>query len=155
MYSYNGAFFDRYGNIIDDTPWAYIQRFWSDWQGRYSYIHYFADGEELPWVHFGTGHEIFIDIDGRIITFTNNEMQGQEYAHLIFANGRVELHFIARLDHDWQGSWQEWQDHHWKEWELTSDGHRIGVLLDSWMFHNPTIFGTDIPIKLLQPLEQH
>jgi len=194
------AFFDRHGNIIDEAPWAYIQRFECSYTRRgeitVSYSHHYANyfklfdfdnngipdilmhfqqtfegcyggfyrmfryvdgayrmldavtyanGEQLAWTNFGSVHELFIDDGGRIITFIDSQLSGMEYSHLVITESRTEFHRIALPDH----SWEEWEEHHWQEWDQTAIGYE---LVDSWMFHSPTIFGTDIPIVPLLPL---
>ena len=107
----------------------------------------FADGEELPWVHFGSVHDLFMDEGGRIITLLDSEMTGFEYTQLIFANNRVEFHHLIMPEH----TWEEWRAHHWSVWENTANGYEM---TDSWIFHNPVIFGTDISISLFQPFTE-
>jgi len=106
----------------------------------------FENGEET-WVRFGTIHDLFIDENGRIITLLDSEMQGNEYTHLVFANNRVEFHHIAMPEN----AWESWAEHHWKVWEQTAYGFDV---IDSWMYHNPTIFGTDIAIKPFHPFRE-
>ena len=105
-----------------------------------------SDGEQLPWVNFGTVHELFTDIDGRIITFVDSTLSGMDYEHLIFVNNRIELHSIMTYVSDWNA----WQDHHWQIWRPTPYIDQR-ILIDCWTHHNPTIFNTDIPITPLHP----
>ena len=104
----------------------------------------FSDNEQLNWVSFGTTHELYIDTEGRFISFINNHMDGNEYNHLVLGN-RAEFHRItAGNDHDWE----EWNAHHWEVWDRTPYGHKLA---SSWRDYNPTIFGTDIAIAPLFP----
>jgi len=103
----------------------------------------YAEGELLPWVNFGNVHQIFIDGYGRTITLIDSELSGMEYAQLVLAEGRAKLNQIP-LPH-W--TWEEWREHHWIEWD-----YQTWEIKDSWLNHNPTIFGTDIPLTPLQPL---
>jgi len=96
------------------------------------------------WV--GSGHVFFTDAEGRLIIFTNNKMIGEGYAHIVFTANRAELHFIDTPYY----SWEEWEAHHWTEWESTPRGH---VLVSSWRDYHPTIFGTDIALTPLNPFE--
>jgi hypothetical protein len=107
----------------------------------------YANGEQLQWVSFGNVHELFIDPNGRIITFINSEMTGiMEYTHLVLTDTHAEFHRIISLDDisgdPWE-AWEEWHNHHWNVWEHT--------FTDSWRLHNPTIFRTNIAITPLQP----
>ncbi|MCL2398361.1 MAG: hypothetical protein FWC91_01290 [Defluviitaleaceae bacterium] len=194
----SSAFLDRYGNIITNAPWAYIQRFDNYTQEdelTFSYSHHYAnhfklfdfdnsgipeifihfqqtfegcyggfyrifrytdgayrmlemtafqDGEQLSWVNFGEVHDLFIDADGRIITFVNCMLSGSEYGHLILTDTHAELHIISS-----PYIWEEWYQHHREVWDQTPYGHER---IDSWVFHNPTIFGTDVSISPLHPL---
>jgi len=102
------------------------------------------NGEQLSWTNFGTNHLLFADANGRIITFIDSELGGMEYSHLVFTNNRADFYRIPFADH----SWEEWKEHHWQVWEQTPYGRE---LKDSWVLHNPTIFGTDISITPLHP----
>ena len=47
--------------------------------------------------------------------------------------------------------WGNWDVHHWREWAgMLGDSS----LLDGWHRHNPTIFGTDIPLTWVQSLTE-
>ena len=100
----------------------------------------FLDGEPQAWVFFGSVHELFTDADGRIITFVDNGLFTGEYTQLVLTESRAEFHHLADAH-----NWDAWQAHHWQVWE--------GTLIDSWLFHNPTLFGTDIAITPLLPFE--
>ena len=111
----------------------------------------FEDGIESPWGWLSIVHDLFVDENGRIITFAHTEYHGIfEYTHLKLTDTCAEMHLISRLD-DWE-RWQEWVDFHWVEW----DSERI--TFDSWQNHNPTIFGTDIaitPVQSFPELEEY
>jgi len=106
----------------------------------------FSSGEQLEWVSFGTTHELFLDEGGRIIVFTNNEMTGSGYDHLVLTGSRAEFHHIEMPNH----TWEEWHDYHWTEWEHTPYASNM---VASWRDSNPIIFGTDIALTPLYPFE--
>lgn len=106
-----------------------------------------ADGQHLPQVDFGRDHKLFIDAEERILSFANADYLGAGYDHLVFVDNRVEFHRIAASD---GYNWEEWDAHHWGIWE---DGPQGRVLADSWIKHNPTIFGTDITLTPIKPLD--
>ena len=175
------GFFDINGVLINTAPWMYVRRGaneFGNWSS-YFYADYFKlydlDNNGIPviFVHFnqtfegcyggfyrvfryidgeyrmlemtgwvGSGHELFKDNQGRIITFINCELIGMRYEHLVLTNEHALLNLIAES----YPHWQAWQDHHWNT--FTHDW----TLVDSWRNHNPTIFGTNIPITPIQPL---
>ena len=103
----------------------------------------FGYGMELLYARLASFHDFFIDNSGRIIVHSNNEYGDHlRYEHLVLTDVYADLHLIA----DAGTNWQAWENHHWNvfnhDWELT----------DSWKYHNPTIFGTNIPIALIEPL---
>ena len=193
------GFFDQHGNRIEEAPWAYIQRFESDWGGgptvsySYHYANYFklfdfnnngipdiiihfnqtfegcyggfyrifryvngeyrmlemaaydAYGEET-WVIFGTVNDLFVDADGKIISFIDSALSDMRYDHLVLSDTRAEFRTIISVG----DNWEDWQEHHWTIWEHTQYS---SSLIDSWIFHSPTIFMTDIPITHFLPFE--
>jgi len=112
----------------------------------------FSNNEQLDWVSFGSIHELFIAVDGRVITFINCVLFGAEYNHIVISD-RVELHRIALTtdNYDWAEWSEKWDLHHWEIWEQTPYGH---ILVSSWRDYNPTIFGTDISLTPLHPFEE-
>ena len=106
----------------------------------------YRDGIQSQWpgAIFGEGQELFIDADGRIFVVSNNDKFGKWYDHLILTDTRAEFHFlVCNSDNS-----QAWEEHHWEMWERTDFGHD---LIDSWMLHSPTVFGTDISFTPLRP----
>jgi hypothetical protein len=90
---------------------------------------------------------LFFDNQGRIVTYYGTEMDGTfRYDHLVLTNEYAELHLITALDFmEWSmgtDNWDAWQAHHWHDWDRG----------ESWMYHNPVIFGTDIKLTPIQPL---
>jgi len=118
-----------------------------DGEYRWLEIKGFTDGEERhSWL--GLFHELFFDERGRVITFINDYGYAGivRYEHLVLTDDYAELHLLVEID--W-GEFDVWQKHHWNEW---GQGPDEWGLLDSWVLHNPTIFGTDIPIVPIQSL---
>jgi len=114
----------------------------------------FIDGVRQEWLLLNSVTDFFVDDYGRVITFFNSDYHGvHRYEHLVLTETHAELHFVAGLDEwDWDsGAWEEWDDYHWSNWEDTPESWRQ---VDGWLFHNPTIWGTDIPITPLEPLTQ-
>jgi len=104
----------------------------------------FENGEETPHPWIGSSHLLFRDNNDRIITFIDSDYHGiQKYENLILTDEHAELHLITAMD--WE-DWDAWQQHHWRDWT-----HDIPY---GWMYHNPTIFGTDIPLTLVEPLHE-
>ena len=199
------AFFDRQGNIINDSPSVIITS-WEDNDDQQGMLFYhfansfklynfdndgipdifvyfattgtppmdsfyaifryingeykmltvreFVDGEELSpwwrtrtWPWLNTEHKLFLDEDGRIITFIYSHQQGlMQYGHLIFMDNYADLHIIVDFSDKYRESddyRNAWQAHHWGEWFED----------DRWINHSPTIFGTDISIEPIVPLE--
>jgi len=108
---------------------------------RLNMVGYNMSGEPLSVEFLGTYHIFFTDTDGRIIAFVDygmNELTG-EYTTLTFTNSSVELHQIATG----RSIYDSWHEHHWEAWGST---HNRTVRIDSWIYHNPTVFETDIRI---------
>ena len=103
------------------------------------------DDELLSWAGFGSFHELFIDDEGRIITFCG---RGMRYEHLIFVDNRVEFHSIPVSDYS--SDWRTWSDHH-LQISRPIPYHAYHIWIDLWTHHNPTIFKTDIQITPLHP----
>ena len=102
----------------------------------------YIDGEQQPWVSFGTHHRLFIDDTDRVIAFVSAD--GMSYEHFILFNDRVELHFLDGTPHNGR----EWEEHHWSMTVFLPSGQPVSV--DNWINHNPTIFGTDISLTPLR-----
>ena len=107
-------------------------------------VQYQPDGENWGWVLFGSSNSFFTDADGRIITFIDSALSGAEYTHLILTDTHSELHTLP-IEFDWNA----WVEHHWQNWQKNQYGQM--VLIDSWINHNPVIFGTNIAITPLLP----
>ena len=108
----------------------------------------FEDDVESPWAWLSRVHELFFDDTGKIITFASSEYHGIfRYEHLVFTDEHAEMHLVTALDNS---DWDAWQEHHWGYWGELPDG-KWGML-DGWLKHNPTIFGTDIALTPILPL---
>ena len=105
----------------------------------------FSNNEQLDWVSFGSIHELYIDDGGRIITFISCPLNDNAYNHLLLGS-RAEFHRLIVPDIHF--IWEDWEAHHWEEWERTPYGYK---LISSWRDYNPTIFGTDIGLMPLIP----
>ncbi|MCL2421780.1 MAG: hypothetical protein FWD03_07985 [Defluviitaleaceae bacterium] len=100
-----------------------------------------------PWAWVGRSHDLFVDGYGRIITFLNSDYHGiYQYEQLVLTDEHAELHWVAGMMPD---EWEIWNAYHWGEWGEI-DGN--WSMVDGWLFHNPTIFGTDIPLTPIQSL---
>ena len=110
---------------------------------RLEMVTYTIEGERFTGAGLGTFHEFLLDTDGRVITFIDDGMVSiGTYANIIFENGIAEFHKITTTDfHDGE----YWQEHHWSMLGATSGNP---VTIDSWLFHTPTIIGTDINMTL-------
>ncbi|MCL2564463.1 MAG: hypothetical protein FWE24_01460 [Defluviitaleaceae bacterium] len=106
-------------------------------------VAYDVNGNEL-WVIFGTVNELFVDADGRLISFIDSELSDMRYDQLVLTDTHAEFRTIINA----VDNWDEWREHHWTEWD-----HNYSRAIDSWVLHNPTIFMTDIPITPLLPFE--
>jgi len=112
--------------------------------GQYKMLKYYANGAESSWGLLNSSHNLFFDYSDRIIAVINCELNGMAYEHLVLTDDYAELHYLVGPS---GADWDAWYRHHWEEWDRAS-----GVRVDGWMFHNSTIFGTDIPITPIQSL---
>jgi len=151
--------FDFDGSGIPDILVHFQQTFDGGYGGFYRIFRYFdgayvmlemvtfVDGAIRDWTHFGAIHELFLAEDGRIIAHLNSEYSGFEISHIVFNGRQAEFYMMPLPNFDWE----EWTRHHWERWEETPRGWER---IDSWAFHNPTLFGTDIRIEPLRSFEQ-
>jgi len=152
--SYNYAGYFRLFDFDDDgIPEIFVhfnQTFDGGYAGFYR-IYKYVDGQYRAlgadgWI--SSMNEFFWDDSGRIITFVDSpEYHGiAQYDHFVLKDDHIELHLVASMNHD---EFDVWREHHWGEWG------RMGsrwVVIDGWLHHNPTIFGTDIPLTPIQSL---
>ncbi|MCL2619309.1 MAG: hypothetical protein FWD97_00055 [Defluviitaleaceae bacterium] len=115
-------------------------RIFSYRNGRYEMLEMSAYGD--GWLHFGSGHQLFVDGYGRTIALIDSELSGMEYTQLVIEGNRATFYPLALPE--W--TQEQWREHHWQVWS-----QETWELLDSWLDHNPTIFGTDIPLTPIQP----
>ena len=124
-----------------------------DGQYRMLEMRSYNNGEETQWPWLGSFHEFFYDNEGRIITFISSEYGGLfRYEHLVLTDHRAELHLITEMTEYISAVWQAWHEHHWEYWPPSPEPHGHRERADSWIFHNPAIFGTNIPLTLFEPL---
>ena len=98
-----------------------------------------------PWAAINSTHSLFFDDTVRIITFTNSMYHGfMQYEQLTFVGDHIEFQVLAEMDWD---EWEAWDEYHWVEWN-----HETWEVADSWIFHNPIMFGTDIALTSIQSL---
>ena len=155
-YASDFRLFDFNNNGIPDIFIHFNQTFEGGYAGFYR-IFRFVDGEyrmlEMQgWI--SRIHDLFFDSEGRIIVFGNSDYHGEyQYSYLVLTDELAEFHHVAGLDFlasdCYNDIWNAWQKHHWYQSEETADGWRLA---DSWRNHNPTIFGTDIPLTPIYAL---
>ena len=152
FYNYASSFqlfdFDKSG--IPDVVVHFSQTFegcYSGWTEVFRYVNgAFVSLARQGW--FSSLHQLFVDDLGRVIAFKSCDLHGEySFSQVIITDYIFELHTIASLD-DSHLTWQEWHDIHWSEWGQTADSWGM---IDGWLFHNPTIVGTDIRISPLEP----
>jgi len=181
--SHETGFFDSDGNRIVDVPWLtewhyanyfrlfdfdnsgipdilihFNQTFEGCYSGFYQIFRY-IDGEYVlmeetyvfadnysQWRGFGSAHMLFTDESGRILTLIDSELHGMGYMVLEMTADQVTFTEVPMSD-NW---FNDWPEHHWMLWEVIPSGWEQ---LDSWLNHNPTIFGTDIGITPLHSFE--
>ena len=156
-YASSFSLFNLNGDDIPEILIHFSQTFEGCYGGFYRIFRYtegvyqalemvsYSENQQTPWVRFGSVHQLLIDGYGRTIVFVDCPLQGMDYRELVIVDSRAEFHYLLI-----EREWYAWQEHHWEDWEV-EDGHVI-KLMDSWLNHNPTIFGTDIPLTPLQPL---
>jgi hypothetical protein len=115
----------------------------------------FENGIETPdpWLNYA--HDFLMDDTGRIITFINSERYwARRYEQLILTDEYAELHLITAFN---RNNREAWHEHHW---QILTDPHELmrtwpegDWLIDSWLNHNPAIFGTNIPLTVIKPLD--
>ena len=136
--------------VLEAGYFGFYQIFrYIDGEYRMLEIKSFVNGEEspLPWI--GRFHELFLDDSGRIITFVNSDYHDTfRYEHLVLTDEYAELHFITGLGYSFE-EWEVWHKYHWESW-MNTPYNRSRI--DGWMYNNPTIFETDIPLTIIQPL---
>ena len=166
--SYNFAdyfrLFDFDGDGIPEIFIHFSQTFDGGYAGFYQIYRYvdgayrrlemktFTDGEassHRPWIGWlGQVHRLFWDNDGRVISFINSDYSGlYTYEHIVLTDTAAELHLIAAMGDNEREAWQK---HHWAKWGETAQGG--WGMLDGWLYNNPRIFGTDIPLIPLHSL---
>ncbi|MCL2841592.1 MAG: hypothetical protein FWE05_12570 [Defluviitaleaceae bacterium] len=155
-YASDFKLFDFNDNGIPDIFVHFNQTFDGGYAGFYRIFRY-VDGEYRmltmtslengvatphPWI--GRSHMLFRDSDGRIITFIDSMYHSiSRYEHLVMTDEYAELHLVAEMH--WE-TWEDWETHHWMDW---SDRIPSG-----WFQNNPTIFGTDISLTIVEPLHE-
>lgn len=153
--------FDLDNNGIPEIFVHYNQTFDGGYAGFYRIFRYvdgayrmlemqsFTDGMATPWPWLGRVHDFFVDDSGRIVAFIWSEYHNlHKYEELVLTDEYAQLHLITQMD--WQADGDAWQAHHWSEWGIPPSGtHHI--MLDSWIYHDPVIFGTDIALTRLEP----
>ncbi|MCL2376442.1 MAG: hypothetical protein FWC76_03495 [Defluviitaleaceae bacterium] len=139
-------FFD---SVFEDGFRFYEKAKYIDGEYRLLETRAFIDGEETSPTWMRWSHNIFYDDTGRLITLHHSwgrHMVTSIYEHLIITDNYAELHLIT------QETWYNlnaWQENYWSQWGETPYGWGM---IDSWLLHNPTIFGTDIPLTPMQSL---
>jgi len=175
----NPGFYDAGGNRIENAPWIYnitpnsfhyadyfklvdldfdgipeiLLHFHQTFEGSYGgFYRIFAyrngvyqmleiTSGQLEWISFGNVHQLFVDGYGRIITILDSELHGMDYNQIVISESYAEFFPVALPEWDWYS----WREHHWQVWD-----QQTWELLDSWLDHNPTIFGTYIDLTPLQ-----
>ena len=154
MYNFASSFrlFDFGNNGIPDLVVHYSQTFEGGYGGA-TQVYRYVNGSFRRLENSGrltSQHMLFVDVNGNIIAFINNAYFGDfYYAEVTLTNNRLDMREIVSMwDLGWE--WEQWQDFHWLERSQDADGN--WRLVDGWMFRNPTILGTNIPITPLEPL---
>lgn len=154
-YNYAATFrlFDFGNNGVPDLFIHFAQTFEGGYGGATRMYRYmggsFRQLEVQGWI--SSLHQFFVDDHGTVIAFMNNSYFGEySYQQLIFDNHRLEMQTIVELSDLGWDLWEEWQNFHWTDWGQDAEGNWGAQ--DGWMFHNPTIMGTDIRITMLEPL---
>ena len=140
-------------NQTFDGGYAGFYRIFRYFDGEYRMLglRAFEDGVQSEWAWLSQVHELFWDETGRIITYFGNEYHGGfQYEHLVLTDFYADMHLVRRMDYD--DEWEAWQEHHWIEWR--SERSNGSWIKDGWMNHNPTIFGTDVPLTPLVELQE-
>jgi len=122
--------------------------------GEYKLLPWYNTGTQLSWGPLWNFQSIFVDDVGRIIVFGNSSYEDpNEYYILHISDTYVELVFLLGIiwvEDDWQESLKMWEYFHWEERKQLPNGSIVRI--DGWMYHNPTIYETNIPLILLEPM---
>jgi len=117
--------------------------------GQYRQMTLIDADDPGAWVRWIMATALFFDAYGRLILVHDDEHDSYHtYVHLTFEGDYVKSRRIVSIEWREWDEWYAWREHHWHDWRETADGW---TEFDSWMHHNPTIFGTDIALIPIRP----
>ena len=105
-----------------------------------------SDGETQERIGLGGRHRFFRDALGRTVAHTDSMYHGMlKYEQLTILNGTAEFHLLLEMDGD---NWEAWESFHWITFDNATGRWEIA---DAWFLNEPTIFGTDIALAIIEP----